>query len=468
MAPATDLGTGTGANPSPALPLPSAPMPDPTYEPRPYWHATMPDVPRFDGRSLPERADVVVIGGGYTGLVAALGLARSGARITVLEKEHLGWGASTRNGGIVHAGLKWGRDELVRAHGQALGRAVFRAGVEAFFTAERFVQDEGFDCDYRRSGLAILAWSTRHLSGLTHELEELSELGITGRALGRTDVRDEVGSDHYPGGIVIEESGMIHPGRYFAGIASAVIAAGADLHTGVAARRVDLDGADRVVHTDRGAIRAGAVLLATNGYTDGAVPWVRQRVMPIGSYIVATEPMSEELAASVSPRGRTFFDSKNFLYYWHVNADRRLIFGGRASFRPTSTERTASILTRALATVHPQASHLRIDYAWGGNVGFTFDRLPHLGEHDGIHYALGYCGSGLALGTTFGLRMARMLGRGAEVADERSPFELTPFPAAPIVPAVYRGRPWFLAAAGEWFRIEDWWSRRQGAATGAT
>ena len=182
--------------------------------------------------------------------------------------------------------------------------------------------------------------------------------------------------------------------------------------------------------------------------------------MPIGSYIIATEPMSEELAASISPRGRCFFDTKNFLNYWHVNAERRLIFGGRASFRRTSVDRTGTILRHALALVHPQAADLRIDHAWGGNIAFTFDRLPHLGEHQGIHYALGYCGSGLSLATTFGLRMARILGRSSEVADTPLAFERAPLPGAPLIPAAYRGRPWFLPAAGEWFRFEDWWRRR--------
>ena len=213
--------------------------------------------------------------------------------------------------------------------------------------------------------------------------------------------------------------------------------------------------------TSRGRIQARDVLIATNGYTGPLWPWLRTaRHAHRVSYIVATEPMSEELAASVSPRGRTFFDSKNFLYYWHVNAERRLIFGGRASFRPTSIDHTASILTRALARVHPQAAHLRIDYAWGGNVGFTFDRVPHLGEHDGIHYALGYCGSGLALGTAFGLQMARKLGRASDVAYEPSAFERIPFPGAPVVPAAYSGRPWFLPFVGEWYRGRDWLARR--------
>jgi glycine/D-amino acid oxidase-like deaminating enzyme len=432
----------------------------PAYSPRPYWHDTMPAVPRFDGRPLPARADAVIVGGGYTGIVTALRLARGGARVTLLEKRTLGWGASTRNGGLFHPGLKWGRAALVRRFGPDLGADVFRAGLDAFSTGERFVRSEGFDCDYRRSGLVILAWSARHLDGLRRELEEFQEAGMTGRMVEGTEVQEEVGTGHYPGGLVVEESGTIHPGRYFAGLAAAALTAGVDVHTGMAARAVERDGADRVVVTDAGRIRAGAVLVATNGYTDGAVPWLRQRLMPVGSYIVATEPMSEELAASVSPRARGFFDSKNFLYYWHVNGERRLIFGGRASFAPTSVDRTAAILTRALREVHPQVAGLRIDYAWGGNVGFTFDRLPHLGEHDGIHFAMGYCGSGLALGTTFGLKMAERIGRASDRAYEPSPFERIPYPGMPLLPAAYRGRPWFLPLAGEWFRLADRWSRR--------
>jgi glycine/D-amino acid oxidase-like deaminating enzyme len=214
------------------------------------------------------------------------------------------------------------------------------------------------------------------------------------------------------------------------------------------------------VITARGRIRSRAVLVATNGYTDGAAPWLRQRVMPIGSYIIATEPLSPEVAASVSPRDRTFFDSKAFLFYWHVNAERRLIFGGRASFWRTDVDRTAAILQHAMHAVHPQTRGVRIDFAWGGNVAFTFDRLPHLGEHDGIHHALGYCGSGVALGTSFGIEMARILGAGTDVARTPSPFERTPFPGAPIVPAAYRGRPWFLPLVGEWYRLNDRLARR--------
>ena len=157
-----------------------------------------------------------------------------------------------------------------------------------------------------------------------------------------------------------------------------------------------------VVETNRGAILAKDVVVGTNGYTDGVVPSLRRRVIPIGSYIIATEPLPEELARDLSPKGRAFFDTKNFLYYWHVSEDRRMIFGGRASFLPTSVDRTAAILHKGMLEVHPQLAGYRVDYAWGGNVGFTFDRMPHVGRKDGVTYAMGCCGTGVALMTALG------------------------------------------------------------------
>ena len=418
--------------------------------------------PTFDDRPLPERADVVIVGGGYTGTVAALQLARGGAAVTLLERHSLGWGASTRNGGIFHPGLKWNRAQLHKRYGPELGGRLFQDGVDAFFTAERFVTDEGFDCDYRRSGLAILAWSRGQLDGLEEELQELRDAGLRGRSYRGTEIHQEIGSDVYPGGIAIEESGMIHPGRYQSGIVSAGIAAGVDFHTGTPAERIEVTSGDRVVHTPRGVIRAGAVLIATNGYTDGLVPWIAQRVMPIGSYIIATEPMSEELAASMSPRGRCFFDAKNFLYYWHVNAERRLIFGGRASFRRTSVDQTAAILPGRPGH-GPPAGGAPPDRA---RLGWQRRRSPSTACRTSVSATasttpLATAAAGVTMGTVFGLRMAQILGRSTEVADRPLAFEQTPFPGAPVIPGAYRGgEPWFLPAAGEWLRFEDWWRRR--------
>ena len=203
-----------------------------------------------------------------------------------------------------------------------------------------------------------------------------------------------------------------------------------------------------VVETTRGAIRARDVFVATNGYTDGVVPSLRRRIIPIGSYIIASEPLPEDLAHELSPKGRAFFDTKNFLYYWHVSADRRMVFGGRASFLPTSIDKTAAILWKGLLEVHPQLADYRIEYAWGGNVGFTFDRMPHVGRtKDGVTYAMGCCGTGVALMTHLGTKVGPWLAGGEAPALTRLRF--------PLVPAPYEGRPWFLPFAGEWFRLQD-------------
>jgi glycine/D-amino acid oxidase-like deaminating enzyme len=425
------------------------------YERRPYWHATMPAIPSRRDRDLPDRADVVVIGGGYLGINAARVLARAGAAVTVLEAETLGFGGSTRNGGIVHPGYKWGPQELIARYGDDTGRALFRETLEGYELVKRVIADEGIDCEFRERGYLDLAWAPSHADDLRTSVETLDRFGIDAEFVPRERLHEEIGTSFYHGGLTFPRSGLFHPGKYFAGLARAADAAGADLHEGVRARTIRrrADG-QLVVETNRGAILAKEVVVGTNGYTDGVVPSLRRRVIPIGSYIIATEPLPEELARILSPKGRAFFDTKNFLYYWHVSEDRRMIFGGRASFLPTSVDRTAAILHRGMLEVHPQLAGYRIDYAWGGNVGFTFDRMPHVGRKDGITYALGCCGTGVALMTAMGVAIGEWLGGGPAPALSRLPF--------PLVPAPFEGRPWFLPFAGEWFRLQDRLARRGG------
>ena len=419
------------------------------YERRSLWGATMAPLPDRAGRPLPDRTDVVVVGGGYAGINAARELARRGVAVTVLEAQTLGWGASTRNGGIVHAGYKWSAGQLIERYGDATGTALYRETLASYDLVKRLIADEPIDCDFRECGHLELAFAPSHVPELEHARADLESVGGKASVVPRERIRDEIGTDAYFGALAVEGSGLLHPGRYFAGLATAADRAGADLHEGIRASSIRRQADGRfVVETSRGAILARDVFVATNGYTDGVAPSLRRRIIPIGSYIIATEPLPEALAREISPKGRSFFDTKNFLYYWHVSADRRMVFGGRASFLPTSIDRSAAILHRGLLEVHPQLAGHRIEYAWGGNVGFTFDRMPHVGRTgDGVAYAVGCCGTGVALMTYLGTRVGEWLAGGEPPALAKLPF--------PLVPAPYEGRPWFLPFAGEWFRLQD-------------
>ena len=418
------------------------------YERRAYWQASMPALPDRSGRDLPGSADVVVIGGGYAGVTAARELARRGVAVTLLEARTLGWGASTRNGGIVHGGYKWSAGELIKRYGQDTGRALYQETLDSYQLVKRLIAEESIDCDFREVGHLELAYAPAHAAELEHARESFAMVGVTSTVVPRERIRQEIGTDAYFGALVVEGSGLVHPGRYFAGLAAAAARAGADLHEGVRAKRITKGGDGFTVETERGNVTARDVFVATNGYTDGVVPSLRRRIIPIGSYIIASEPLPEALAHELSPKGRAFFDTKNFLYYWHVSADRRMVFGGRASFMPTTIDRTAAILWRGLLEVHPQMADHRIEYAWGGNVGFTFDRMPHVGRtKDGVTYAMGCCGTGVALMTNLGTKVGAWLAGGEAPALTRLRF--------PLVPAPYEGRPWFMPFAGEWFRLQD-------------
>src|SRR6478735_11489681 len=419
------------------------------FERRSLWSATMAPLPVRSGRPLPDTADVVVIGGGYTGINAARELARRGLAVTLLESRTLGWGASTRNGGIVHAGYKWGPTELVERYGEETGHALYRETLAGYETVKRLIAEESIDCDFRERGHLELAYAPSHVPGLEHERESLASMGVDSSVIPRERLREEIGTDAYYGALAVPGSGLVHPGRYFAGLAAAADRAGADLHEGVRAQTIRRQADGRfVVETERGAILARDVFVGTNAYTDGVVPSLRRRIIPFSSYIIATEPLPEDLANEISPKGRSFFDTKNYLYYWHISADRRMVFGGRASMLPTSIENTAEILYRGLLEVHPQLAGRRVDYAWGGSVGFTFDRMPHAGRtKEGIAYAMGCCGTGVALMTQLGTQAGAWLAGGEAPVLAKLKF--------PLVPAPYEGRAWFLPFAGEWYRLKD-------------
>ncbi|TMG13932.1 MAG: FAD-dependent oxidoreductase [Chloroflexi bacterium] len=418
----------------------------PSYREEPYWWRDAAPI-RLPQAALPTEADVVIIGGGYTGMMAAARLAWRGRSVTVLEQNELGWGASSRNGGMVLPGFKSDPGSLLRRYGDH-GRQLYQATLDAMALVEETIRANQIDCQYAQTGQLYLAHKpalVRHLDDEAHILSQ--QFGLAARVIPRVELASEIGSSRYYGGLLVERSGGLHPAKYFAGLARLARDRGAHLYDHTPATAIERrHRGGFAVSTPRGRISAGNVLLATNGYSDSIVPSVRRRVIPIGSYIIATEPLTSELAQSAIPNRRMLIDSKNFLYYWRLSADNRMLFGGRASFAPTTIPKARDWLYAAMTRVHPQLRGVRVEHAWSGLVGFTFDRMPHIGRINGVTYALGYCGTGVAMSTYFGQLAADWI-----AGDALPPFWQRPFPSMPL----YREKAWFLPALGWYYRTLD-------------
>jgi glycine/D-amino acid oxidase-like deaminating enzyme len=417
-----------------------------------FWLTTV-DRPVFPETALPARVDFAVIGGGFTGLSAAGRLAKAGASAAVLEAETVGWGASSRNGGMVLTGLKLGAETLIKKYGLERARRMFALSLASIDTVEQIVREEGINCSFNRCGHLEVAWKPGHFVGFQQSAETMEkEFGHTVRLVPRSEMRAEIGSELYHGALVDETSGGLNPGQYVMGLARAASNAGAGLHERTAVSKVERRSAGGFqLETVRGRLLADKVLIATSGYTRGATPAVQRRIIPIGSYIIATEPLSDDLARSLSPHNRMMFDSKNFLYYFRLTPDNRMLFGGRAAFTPEtpdSTRKSAGILRRGMVSVFPQLKDAAVEYVWGGTLDFAYDIMPHTGAIGGIYYSLGYAGHGVAFASHLGQLVARqMLGE-----DVENPLEGLPFPAVPL----YRGNPVLhLPVAGLYYRLLD-------------
>jgi glycine/D-amino acid oxidase-like deaminating enzyme len=421
-----------------------------------YWLTTT-DFPKPQSRPLPDRVDVAVIGAGFTGLSAARALAKRRAKVAVLESETIGWGASSRNGGMVLTGMKLGVNQLISKYGRELTRRMYAASIETIDCVERIVGEEAIDCDFSRCGHLEVACKQKHFDDYARQAEVIArEFNHQLRVLQRGELSSEIGSTIYYGGMVDEVSAGLNPARYVAGLGRAATKAGAEIfeHTRVEGlQRESRQGeAGWKIVTSRGELWAREVFVATSGYTGNATPALQKKIIPIGSFIITTQTLPEALAHELSPRNRMIYDSKNYLYYYRLTPDRRMLFGGRAAFFPENDRtirRSAEILRRGMIEVYPQLRDAKIEYVWGGTLDFAFDMMPHAGQIDGVYYALGYAGHGVAMATYQGQKMAELIAGG----KPENPFVGIPFPGAPL--GLYNGKPWFLPFAGMWYKILD-------------
>ena len=427
-----------------------------------YWHTTtrMPDDSDPSTGSgqglvpLPQKVDVAILGGGYTGLSAARTLGKQGVKAAVLEAETIGWGASSRNGGMVLTGLKLGMQTIQKRYGRELAKRLFQVSLDSIDTVEQIIREEAIDCGFARTGHLLTANKPKHFAALQEEAEFLKkEFNHNVHLVAKEDQREEIGTDLYHGALLDEVSGGLNPAQYVIGLACAAEQAGATLHARARVTRLDRGPSGFVVETERGSLRAESVFVATSGYTGSVTKRLRRKIIPIGSFIIATERLPKELAHELSPKNRMIFDYKHYLNYFRL-WDNRMIFGGRAAFFPETANtirRSAEILRKEMVKVYPQLKDVRVEYVWGGTLDFAFDMMTHVGEVDGMYYSLGYAGHGVAMATHLGKTVADATLTGN---IKEHPFNLFSFPSAPL--GLYNGFPWFLPLAGAWHKILDW------------
>lgn len=419
-----------------------------------YWHTTvqMPDDSNLT--PLPEKVDVAIIGGGYTGLSAARTFAKNGVKVAVLEANTIGWGASSRNGGMVLTGLKLGMKTVLKKHGRDIAKRLFQCSLDSIDTVEQIIKEENIDCGFARYGHLLATNKPKHYDALQDEVEFMQkEFNHKVLLISRAEQHAEIGSTIYHGALLDEVSGGLNPAQYVAGLAGAAEKAGATLHARARVNKLGRSGKRFVLETERGLLNAESVFVATSGYTGHVTKNLQKKVIPIGSFIIATEKLSDDLVKELIPMGRMIFDYKHYLNYFRL-WNNRMIFGGRAAFFPETSntiQRSADILRREMIQVYPQLKDTKIEYVWGGTLDFAFDMMTHVGEVDGMYYSLGYAGHGVAMATYLGRTVAEAMLKGS---IKEHPFASFSFPDAPL--GLYNGFPWFLPFAGAWHKILDW------------
>ncbi len=426
-----------------------------TLKEKVFWHETV-EMPTAEPlKPLPPKLDLAVIGGGIPGLAAALQLARRGVSVGVLDAETIGWGASSRNGGMALTGLKLDAEVVEARYGRDLTHKLFEDSLASLTTVEHIISQEQIECAFARTGHLLVANKPAHYTALQHETEWYAQhFNHHTRLIPKDELQSEIGSQVYFGGLVDQISAGLNPAQYVAGLARAVEKSGGLLFPKAGVLYIENTPDGYKLNTKRGNLLANRVLVTTGGYTGPVTPTLHRRIIPIGSYIIATQPLPESLAQSLIPHKRMVFDYKHFLNYYRLTIDNRLVFGGRAAFFPETSatiHRSAEILRREMVKVYPQLKNIEVEYAWGGTLDFAFDQMPHAGELEGIYYALGFAGHGVALGTHLGMQMADSILDGTV---KELPYNMYQFPTAPL--GLYDGRPWFLPLIGLWHRILDW------------
>jgi len=421
----------------------------PDYKPQPFWWERSP-LSAEPAPDLPAQADVVVIGSGYTGLCAALQTVRGGRHTVIIEANEIGSGCSSRNGGQISTALKPQYDNLRRKVGGQLAYDILKEGHNSLQWIGDFVKDEAIDCDFEVCGRFYAAHAPGQFDILARSIENPPKgLETDAYVVSKAEQQVEIDSPDYHGGVVYPRHAGLDPGAYHKGLLARVRAAGATVIGQCVATGISGTAGDFTVATAKGPIRTRDIVVATNGYTRGLSPWHRRRIIPIGSYIIATEKLAPDLIQRLIPTRRMINDTRKLVVYYRTDpAGERILFGARVSIAETDPTEAVPALHAELVTRFPDLAESQVSHAWMGFVGYTFDEMPHLGARDGIHYSMGYCGSGVGLSSYFGTKIGQQV-LGLKEGD--SPLTQIDFPTRPY----YWGNPWFLAPAVRYYRWKD-------------
>lgn len=439
--------------------------PDAAPPGRPYWWEDGAPLPTL-ATTPPERTDVLVLGGGYTGLSAAITLADEGARVTVIDAALPGHGASTRNGGMFGAHPRLPYETMKSRFGAAAAAACYDESIAAFEFTRQLIQREAIDCNLQLTGRIQMAWSRADFDAQKRLVDSVRlQSAINMELIDRDELSNEIETSRYHGAIRFPGHAALHPRKFHDGLLAAAIRRDVVVVRNCPVTEIRHEVGGFVASSGSGTIRADRIIVATNGYTQGLSNWLRRRVFPLPSFIIATEPIAAEVLSRLAPGGRMMVETRAQHSYFRISPDgSRIIFGGRAAMRPTTPERAAARLFRTMTDIWPELGDTKLTHSWSGFTGYSFTHMPAVGSHDGFHFAAGYSGSGVAMAPYLGMKVAYQA-----LNDPRGE---TVFSRMPLTTRWFHpgGRPLFLSAADMWFRYavdrkQEWQARHDRAVT---
>lgn len=419
----------------------------------PFWHDDIGFIDASTSREKKELAahqQIVIVGSGFTALSAALTLARAGKSVSVFDSDDIGSGASSRNGGLLGPSFhKLGMQGLTNKYGAQTAQAVLKESLAGFDWLIDFINKEQISCDLQHCGRFRGAIKKKHFESISVQAQSLAKaLDYPVEIIPKSQQHHAVGTDKYHGGVVYKKDASLHPAKLVSELIEKNLQAGVKFYPHCVIKQITRADHGFNLQAQNQQITAENVLIATNGYTSEVTQAFKRRILPIRSSMIATEELSEDLIRTVSPRLHSHGGTDRLVFYYRPSPDgKRLLFGGRAKHFADRPDEYQHFLQQSMLALFPQLKGVKLSNAWSGLVAYSFDHVPHLGKKDGLYYAMGYCGSGVARANYLGHKIAlKMLGQGGDSIFDQFEFESRP---------LYQGNPWFMPSIIAWHSFAD-------------